>query len=380
MEDIDTVNLVTVHSSKGLEFPVVFMINLTSGRFPTRNRSDVIEIPDELIKESLPSGNEHIQEERRLFYVGMTRAKKYLYMTMSKSYGGKRENKPSGYIMETGFELEKLLPSDDLVKKPDQKDLFGLESGFRDIKPIPKGFRPPFLSYSQIDTYKNCPLKYKYQYVLKIPTMPSHALSYGITIHDTLRDFHQKLLFSKNITLENLLETYKNNWQPLGYLNEEHRQHRYTEGKKLLENYYEKHKDEKIKPLELEKSFNLKINGIRFYGRIDRIDSLEDGVEIIDYKTGATKSQKDVDKDDQVAFYAIAAKEALNLNPKKLTYYFVDSGEKVSTSRTDAQLTEKKVEVQKVIENIEEGKFEPKPGMHCTWCDYKEICPFAFKK
>jgi len=78
IEDIDTINLMTVHASKGLEFPVVFMVNLVSGRFPTRNQGDTIEVPEELIKETLPTGNEHIQEERRLFYVGMTRAQKYL--------------------------------------------------------------------------------------------------------------------------------------------------------------------------------------------------------------------------------------------------------------------------------------------------------------
>ena len=84
IEDIDTVNLMTVHSAKGLEFPVVFMVNLVSGRFPSKNRSDTLKIPDELIKETLPTGDGHIQEERRLFYVGMTRAKKYLYLTLGK--------------------------------------------------------------------------------------------------------------------------------------------------------------------------------------------------------------------------------------------------------------------------------------------------------
>ena len=87
IEDIDTINLLTVHSSKGLEFPVVFMVNLIAGRFPSMNRSDPIQIPEQLIKETLPTGDEHIQEERRLFYVGMTRAKKYLYLVFSLDQG-----------------------------------------------------------------------------------------------------------------------------------------------------------------------------------------------------------------------------------------------------------------------------------------------------
>ena len=169
------------------------------------------------------------------------------------------------------------------------------------------------------------------------------------------------------------------NWEPLGYLNEEHRQYRFEDGKALLERYYERHKGEQIRPLELEKPFNIKINGVRFNGRIDRIDPLDDGVEIIDYKTGAPKTQKEVDKDDQVAFYAIASKEALGHKPKRLTYYFLDSGEKVSTTRTDSQLQEIREEVTEIIKDIEKGEFEPKSGMHCNWCDYKEFCPYAFK-
>jgi len=378
IEDIDTINLLTVHSAKGLEFPIVFLVNLVTGRFPTRNRKDVIQMPDELVKETLPTGNEHLQEERRLFYVGMTRAEKYLYMLMAKNYGGVRERKPCGYVVETGLGIEEIQPDEIASKKVGQKHLFGVESGFKDPVLTKQDFTPRFLSYSQIDTYKICPLRYKYSYVLKVPSSPSHNLSFGITIHDTLRDFHSRQMFDE-VSLDDLLTMYKNNWQPLGYMDEGHRNHRFEDGKKLLEKYYEKHKDEEKKPLELEKSFNLKIGGIRFYGRIDRIDKIDGGVEIIDYKTGSTKTQKDVDKDDQVAFYAIAAKEALGMEPKKLTYYFLESGEKISTTRTDKQLENKKAEAGQIVDGIKKGEFEAKPGMQCSWCDYKEVCPFAYK-
>ncbi|MFC1756222.1 ATP-dependent helicase [Patescibacteria group bacterium] len=378
LEDIDTINLLTVHSAKGLEFPVVFMTNLVAGRFPTRNRKDTIEIPDELVKETLPTGDEHIQEERRLFYVGMTRAMKYLFMMTAKNYGGKRERKPSGYINETGIELKEESPSSSLSKKVDQKTLFGVESKFRDPVFADLDFTPKFLSYSQLDMYKLCPLRYKYSYVLRVPSAPSHNLSFGISIHDTLRDFHSKLLF-KDVSLEDLLKMYDQNWQPLGYENEEHRNLRYESGKELLEKYYERHKDDKTKPLEIEKAFNITLGGVRFYGRIDRIDPDNDGVEIIDYKTGNTKTQKDVDKDSQVAYYAIGTKEALGMDAKKLTYYYLESGERISTTRTEEQLKKTKKEAEGLIENIKKGEFNAKPGMHCSWCDYKNICPFTLK-
>ncbi|MFA6981518.1 MAG: UvrD-helicase domain-containing protein [Patescibacteria group bacterium] len=377
IEDVDTINLLTVHASKGLEFPVVFMVNLVSDRFPTRNRSDVIEIPDDLIKEVLPEGDAHIQEERRLFYVGMTRAQKYLFLLSAKNYGGTRDKRPSGYIEETGIKTQEL-GSEEVAKMNSQKGLFGLGTEFREPK-VGKitDFTPKFLSYTQISAYDMCPLKYKYTYILNIPTAPSHALSFGITIHDTLRDFHSKLMFGE-VSLDDLYKIYEKNWQPLGYMGEDHRKHTFDEGKRILKDYYER-LDPKEKTLGLEKSFNIKIDGIKFFGRIDRIVELDGGVEIIDYKTGEEKDQKEVDKDDQMDFYAMAAREAFGLEPKKLTFYFLEKSKKISTTRDQAQLAEKKEEVIKTVGEIKKGAFDPKPGMMCTWCDYKEICPFAWR-
>ncbi len=94
----NAVNLLTVHSAKGLEFPVVFLVNLTRGRFPTYERRETIPIPDDLIKEILPTGDYHQEEERRLFYVGLTRAMDRVYLTASRFYGeGKREQKISPF-------------------------------------------------------------------------------------------------------------------------------------------------------------------------------------------------------------------------------------------------------------------------------------------
>jgi DNA helicase II / ATP-dependent DNA helicase PcrA len=382
IEDIDTVNLMTVHSSKGLEYPVVFIVNTVADRFPTRNRSDTIEIPTELIKETLPTGDEHVQEERRLFYVAMTRAKKYLYITLAKNYGGKRDKTPSGFLHETELPITNIDKA--LIEKHNQDTLFGKTSGFREPKATKiTNFAPDFLSYSQIDTYLNCALQYKYRYILKIPSLPSHALSFGTTIHDTLRDFHQKLMFDHKADVTDLLKMYEKNWQPLGYLDEEHRKTRFEDGKKLLERYYEKTKDQHPQYVELEKSFNIKIDGIRFYGRIDRIDHIdgegEKSVEIIDYKTGQPKSQKDVDNDMQVAIYAIGAKEGLGYEPKLLSLHYLEADQKMTTTRTPEQLEKTKEKLKETVGKIKSGNFDPNPGMLCNWCDFRNICPFAYK-
>ena len=377
IEDIDTINLMTTHGSKGLEFPVVFIVNTVASRFPTRERGDQIEIPEDLIKEGLPEGNAHIQEERRLFYVGMTRTRKYLFMVYGKDYGGKRAKKPSGFLQETGIKTQKVTMEKD--RKKEQESLLGVNTNYREpeLRKI-SNFTPDFLSYTQISTYENCPLKYKYKYVLNVPTLPSHALSFGNTIHETLKLFHERLLF-KDVSLVELYKIYEEKWEPLGYLDEKHRKERFADGRKLLKEYY-RSLDKAIKPLGLEKSFNIQINEVRFYGKIDRIDSLGNGkVEIIDYKTGKTKTQKEVDKDKQITLYALGAKEALGFNPTKFTLYFVEKNEKINTTRTEENIQKTVVEIKKVIENIKEGNFEPKSGFLCGWCDYKDICPFSWK-
>lgn len=380
IEDIDTVNLMTVHGSKGLEFPVVFVVNLVSDRFPTRNRGDVIEVPDDLIKETLPTGDEHIQEERRLFYVGMTRSKKYLTMTLAKNYGGKRDKVPSGFLEETGLKIENI-GKVALEKESGQKSLFGITSRFRDAKAINiQNLIPKTMSYTQIDTYNSCPLKYKYSYILRIPTLPNYALSFGTTMHETLKEFHTKRKFGQKVSLEDLYEIYERKWIPLGYEDEKQRNERYESGKEVLKNYYERHSKEKENIKDIEKPFNLSIAGTSFYGKIDRIDDLGDGkVEIIDYKTGSIKDQKDVDRDAQVTIYAIAAKEALGYKPGPLCLYFLEAGEKVTTTRTDKDLEKEKIRISEAIDSIKKEQFEANPTIQCGWCPYREICPFAYK-
>src|SRR5215472_4702547 len=100
--DIDTpaVHVLTVHKAKGLEWPIVFLVNCVQNKFPAARRGEAIEMPAGLIKGTLPSGDFHLQEERRLFYVGMTRAKEALYLTSAEDMGGRKRWKTSQFVLE----------------------------------------------------------------------------------------------------------------------------------------------------------------------------------------------------------------------------------------------------------------------------------------
>jgi DNA helicase-2/ATP-dependent DNA helicase PcrA len=182
----NAISLLTVHSSKGLEFPVVFLVTLVSQRFPSVSRVDTLPIPEDLIKERLPNGDFHIQEERRLFYVGMTRAKEKLYLTASDYYGeAKREKALSPFITEA---LGDSIDAGFVKKKP---DLVSSDSEGSDKPSVVL----THLSYSQIETFLICPLHYQLKYLYHIPTPASASQSFGITIH---RIVNFILLFEAN--------------------------------------------------------------------------------------------------------------------------------------------------------------------------------------
>jgi len=117
---------------------------------------------------------------------------------------------------------------------------------------------------------------------------------------------------------------------------------------------------------------------LRIGGKIDRVDEWRGKLEIIDYKTGKTLDQKNVDKSLQMTVYALAATDK-GIHGKKpeavtLSFYFLDSGQKKSTKRTAKQLKEAKKELIEKAKEIEKSEFEPIPGIWCDFCDYRLLC------
>jgi DNA helicase-2/ATP-dependent DNA helicase PcrA len=369
------VNILTVHSSKGLEFPVVFLVNLVTDRFPSRNRNDDLPIPDELVKEKLPDGDFHLQEERRLFYVGMTRAKERLYLASSKYYGdGKREKKISPFVLEA---LDKIPNSKLQIFNPSKTIEFqNQKQTTYNPQLATKKLEVNYLSVSQIETFESCPLHYKLKYIYKLPTPKTASISFGISIHETLKEIVNHKFTNSKLILEN----YEKNFLVEGYENKKHKELFFNKGKDYLLGFLKNGYNPKINTEALEQKFTFKITkDLKVGGTIDRIDRLGDNnLEIIDYKTGANiPTQKEVDRDLQLSVYCMAVSEMYKTKPEniKLSLYYLDTQEKISTTRTEKQLEEVKQKIIDVRNEIENSDFKCSNSYYCQkGCEYPMFC------
>jgi DNA helicase-2/ATP-dependent DNA helicase PcrA len=396
----DAVRVMTIHSSKGLEFKYVFLANLVSRKFPSDQKRNPIEIPESLIKEVLPEGDFHIQEERRLFYVALTRTKKGLFLTWAADYGGKDLKKPSRFLIESGLIDEEVLNKQKFTRSSGFciKRSIGLKLESNETNGSGRDLRvflPDHFSYSQLESFRKCPLEYKFRSIFRIPMRGKSVFSFGKSIHQTLHRFildslkassvDQKDLFGKKakaevLSFKDLLAIYEKEWINDWYESATVKKEFYEKGKENLKLFYDNFIKNKPEVLfindepALEKNFNLKINGDVFIGTIDRIDKLEAGVEIIDYKTGSPKKTLAKDEKLQLMIYAVAAKKVLGLNPIKLSYYYLEDGSVCSFNIDKDDIEETEDQIREIMDKIKRSNFKPSPGWHCQYCDFKDIC------
>lgn len=382
----EAVTLSTIHRAKGLEWPVVFVPALAKGDFPSADRGRGIDLPEGLAT-SVPSevDDPHLAEERRLFYVATTRARDELHLSFSQYYREKKTScSPSIFLREIGLEI-----SDPDKKKPNPLLENPTEKVDEVVSVVEKDFKK--FSHSSLSAYQLCPRKFYYLQVAKIPTEPGVRQQFGSQIHAVLNEFMQRVrtqetqpgMFDEPVTLEYLLELWRKKFSVSGYLDRELAEKFRQRGEEICKWFFEDWQAQKLVPLYLEHEFKFPFEGKLITGRFDRVDSgkTEGGCRIVDYKTGSAKDQKEVDRDKQMTLYAMAAEASLGLKVEELTMIYLPDKTKVSTQRNAKQIEKYQKEMREVIAGIEVKNFEAKPDERkCGFCDFKEICPFAFKK
>ena len=377
----DVVNVMTVHGSKGLEFKFVFIVNLVHLRFPSTEKRDPIELPLDLVKEILPEGDAHLQEERRLFYVALTRAKERVFLTLAEDYGGARKKKLSRFLEELGI----------IVKSK--------EKNVKEVKQVDKTITKPeynipkVFSFSQLKAYETCPRQYYYSHIVKLRASGKPSFSFGRTMHNALYKFFklivernelkQQDLFKKEEkikqpTLKDLLEFYKESWIEDWFEDEKQKEEYYKKGEEILKEYYNKYKKDFPIPIFLEKGFHIKVKGNSLKGTFDRVDPIgKNHWNIIDYKTGKAKDKLTFEDKKQLLIYQIAAEDVFKTKVKNLTFYYLNENTEISFVGTDKEIEKIKLWIMDIINQIKEQDFTAKPGFTCKFCDFKKICPFV---
>lgn len=373
----DAINILTIHSSKGLEFPIVFIVNLVAQRFPSRQRAEQIPLPEEIIKEILPSGDYHLQEERRLFYVALTRAKEYVFLTAASIYNDGKPRKISPFIFES---LGDGIPTNILPTKVPLQEIYPKNETLAVKAKAP--FVVNYLSYSRIQAFDICPLHYKLRYILNIPTPPQPALSFGTSVHAALKEFYSKALQGEVVGVKDIPQILESVWITEGYTGQSHREAAFTGAQHLLTTYIEKNFTTKALPLVLEFPFQFHIGNLKIGGRMDRVDKHADGsIEIIDYKTGRNALiEKTIKNNVQLAIYALAAQCLPNilvngkLPPITISLHFLESGEKVSTIVSLDAMQKASDKLIAKAKEIEESDFACSKSIFCEDCEYVMLC------
>ena len=383
--DTDTVEVLTIHKAKGLEFRVVFMVSLINGRFPVSHRSQPIELPDALIKEMLPTGDFHTQEERRLFYVGMTRAKNELYLTSAIDYGGKRMRRVSQFVIEAlGADIKEQEKQKVSALEKIQRFAPKKEAAKSAVTQIPKD-ELINLSFYQIDDYLTCPLKYKYVHILRVPIMEHHTVVYGRAMHEAVTKYFQFKMAGNSMQLGDLLNVFKESFDPQGFLDEKHQEERFRIGQEALTRFFKEEEKRNSLPFCIEKDFSFIFQNNKIRGRFDRIDMEADQAIIIDFKTSEITKQKDADKrakeSMQLALYALAYKNIFGKIPKITQLYFLESGLIGSDVKDEDDLNKVKEKIAEVASGIRSRSFAVTPAyLACAYCAYNQICPSAMVK
>jgi len=395
-ENENAVRLITVHGAKGLEFPHVFILRALSPSFPASYKESMVAFPRELRDpDSLTEADDkalHEQEERRLFYVAMTRARDSLRI-YAREGTGKVDKTPPGYLREL-MKNKRILPWFQAVPSGGAQatlDLVAAASAlypdesqtsrwFEDLPVLP-GLHSR-LSASAVETYLRCGLQFKLERDWRISGKPAAAMQYGAAVHRLLKTYFDAVRLGRTKSDEELLELFRIDLA--GAKIQDPYQHELYEklGLVQLQDFLGKARSiPASQVLHTEESFEIKIGETTVVGRIDRIDRLPDGsVAIIDYKTGKARDQDAADDSLQLSLYAVAASEKWGYKIGALVFHNLEENVPVTTVRSEAQLLSARVCVEEAAKGIAEGVFDAKPGMHCNFCAYRMLCPEKEKR
>ncbi|ADZ09868.1 UvrD/REP helicase [Methanobacterium lacus] len=364
-----SVNISTVHQSKGLEFPVVFICSVIKNRFPGRKKKEknLVPIPQELLlkfkkkdltllTEDTILPDEFDMEERRLFYVAMTRAQDVLVVSTADKI---KVNKVgySPYVKEIE-KIEEVTNSCKFMEMCKDRDL--------------SKEKPISLSYSSIDTYNRCPFMYKMLYEYGFQTPPSYMQNYGIIIHNCLEKIHIGLKNDENIDGSRIKEIVQTCWITLHTNKKKDENQRMMVERNLLD-YVHEVKDHSRKIISAEEPFSIVKKNMEINGRTDLILENNQGeIELLDFKAREQMGIEKTSVEFQLKMYEYALKDKYKFD-KLCAYTFKDKQKTFFDSKPE-DIDELDKNLEKLCDKINEHEFTPKESNFCTHCGFKFCC------
>jgi len=378
--DEDAVSVLTVHKAKGLEFPVVLLVGCAEGKFPVQRRRDPLELPGELVTEALAGGDLHLSEERRLFYVAMTRARDELILSSAADYGTGRPRKLSRFLVEA-LDLPSPAPA---PRRSQALEALGRNQPAPVPSPVPelpmREDEPLRLSFRQIDDYLTCPLKYKYIHRLRVPLLVHHRIVYGSAIHKAVQEHFRARLADRGFSVEDLIEALHGAWVSEGFLSREHEQRSIAAAEQTLRRFHAQEAAEPWSPSAVEQEFAFSVDRSRVVGRYDLVLERAGHVTILDFKTGAVDDPKEARRRGkqslQLDIYALAYAETEGRLPDWVELRFLESGLTGGRRPTREEAQATRSAIQEVSALIRRREFQARPSfMACGQCPFRDICP-----
>ena len=361
----NAVRIMTVHQAKGMQWPVVFIPALLRNRFPSKKqggRSVWHLIPKAAVRgQNRYDGS--IEDERRLFYVAMTRAQKFLHMTWSPISGNNLYQAPSIF-------WEDVLASKYVKRRlPDY-------SKRKRLAPTPKaGIANVALTFSDMKYFFECPYQFKLRILYGFNAPIDEALGYGKSLHDALADVHAKIIQGKKVgesDVPALVDTHLHT--PFAY--RQLREQLEKAAKKVLTDYIIDNKKD-FKNIEFsEKAIEVNMgDGISVIGRIDLVRRKDtDETSIVDLKSKRRAQPEEV-TETQLHIYAIGYQELTGRNADYVEIYNLDERKRKPRSVDADFLDDVKIKVKNAAKALREGRLSPAPARKkCSGCDHRRLC------
>lgn len=366
------IRLMTAHKSKGLEFDFVYIIGAYDGHWGNKTRKTYFK--------TMPTADNSIDDERRLFYVALTRARKEVTITFAKEGIDGREQLPAQFISEISDEYKKV---EEIPADINSKNLFKESIAFEKTEIINKEYLQQLfldqgLSVTALNNYLKCPWEYFFVNLIRLPKAQSKHQMYGTAVHETLKTFFDKYKEEQDMSKKDLLDLFSFNLHKtlLSTLDLKESE---KKGKKALEGYFEAYKGTWNRHLLTEYSVrgvHLKMVGfdLLLKGNLDKVEFInEHDVHVVDYKTGKRKSDSKDNYKRQLIFYKLL----LQLDDKKKYHMksgeldFIEPDDKGKYRKDNFEITDN--EVEELIQLIKE---KAKEIFHLEFwnkkCDQKE--------